>query len=302
MNQDLPRTLGPYRLIRRLGHGGMCEVFEARVFGASGFERRVAIKTLLPSRRGDASYQRLLIEEARLGAHLHHRNLLGVEDFGVVDGVYYLRMPLVDGLDLSSLLARGGPLTARHAVSIVVELALGLHALHNCVDDEGHPLGLVHRDVNPTNILLSRDGGVRLGDFGVAKATGRADITRGNVRKGTYAYMSPEQLEGRRLTPHSDLFGLGVTFVEMLTGHRPYDGAGVTAVMEEIRRGAEPDLDGVSDELRPLLSRCLAHDPDDRFEDAAALLAALDDPARRAPLDGALAIGGLVRAHAVREV
>ncbi|MDY7229278.1 serine/threonine-protein kinase [Hyalangium rubrum] len=278
--RELPRQLGPYRLVRRLGAGGMAEVFLALAFGASGFEKRVVLKVLRPEHVGDAVYERMFIEEGRLGARLSHRNLVGVHDLGCVEGTYYVRLDYVDGADLASLLARGLPGTAL-ALHIADELALALGAVHGLTDDEGRPLGVVHRDVTPANVLVSRLGEVKLADFGIAKATLLRDITRAGVRKGTYAYMSPEQVRGGALSPASDFFSLGTTLHELLTGRRPFDGETPLETMDRVREAHLGPLEEVEAELRPLLRACLARRPEERVASAEAFRALLS-PLRRA--------------------
>ncbi|HZS37205.1 MAG TPA: serine/threonine-protein kinase [Polyangia bacterium] len=278
-----PRArLGPYRLIRRLGRGGMAEVFLATAFGASGFEKKVAIKTLLPELQGNGELERLLIEEAKLGGLLSHRNLIGVQELGVDAGVYWVRMDYVDGLDLKTRLERGLP-PPELALLIAEEVALALAYVHAFAGDDGRPLGLVHRDVSPSNILVSRAGEVKLADFGVAKATGLADITRANVRKGKYAYMSPEQVAGAPLGPASDQFGLGVTLMELLCGRRPYDGETPLATMERIREAAPPDVSALDVDLQELVRGCLAKAPEARFEDLESLGRAIAAARARRP-------------------
>ena len=292
----LPRQLGPYRLLRRVGAGGMAEVFLALTFGASGFEKRVAIKTLLPGLRDNARLQRSLIEEARLGARLQHRNLVQVHDLGLADGVYFVRMDFVDGADLGSLLARERP-SAALSLLIAEETVLALAYLHAADDDEGRPLGLVHRDVSPGNILVSRAGEVKLSDLGIVKATMLADVTQVNIVKGKYAYMSPEQAGRAPLDARTDQFGLGVTLMELLTGRRPYEGETPMELMERIRATAPPDLRGVDRDLRALLRRCLARDPADRFADDEELRAAIARCRRKrlaSPADLAAWVGGLL--------
>jgi eukaryotic-like serine/threonine-protein kinase len=268
------RTLGPYRLLRRLGAGGMAEVFLAVAYGASGFEKRVAVKTLLPELRDNPQLQRSLIEEARLGARLQHRNLVQVHDLGVADGVYYVRMDYVDGPDLRTLLAARRP-PPELALLVAEEVALALRFVHLATDDDGRPLGLVHRDISPSNVLVSRAGEVKLADFGVAKATMLADVTQANVLKGKYSYMSPEQVKGEPLSPRSDQFSFGVTLVELLCGRRPYDGTTPLETMELVRSAAPPDLQPLDQDLQALLLRCLAATPDGRFPDDDQLLRAL---------------------------
>lgn len=278
----LRARLGPYRLKRRLGRGGMAEVFLATAFGASGFEKKVALKTLLPELQGNAEFERLLIEEARLGALLSHRNLIGVQELGVDGGVYWVRMDYVDGVNLGTRLERGRP-PPELALLVAEEVALALAYVHAFAGADGRPLGLVHRDVSPLNILLSRAGEVKLADFGVAKATGLADITRANVRKGKYAYMSPEQVAGAPLSAASDQFGLGVTLMELLCGRRPYDGETPHATMERIREAAPPDVSALEVDLQELMRGCLARLPEARFEDLEALRRAIAAARLRRP-------------------
>jgi eukaryotic-like serine/threonine-protein kinase len=256
-------SLGPYALVRRLGHGGMAEVFLAVAHGASGFERRVAIKVLLPELQGEPTLERALVREARIAGRLAHRNLAAVLHLGVDDGVTYVVMEWIDGGDLDTL-TRARPLPLPLVLLVAEELALGLDHLHRAADDRGLPLGLVHRDVSPSNVLVSRAGEVKLGDFGIAKATALADLT-GGTRKGKYAYMSPEQLVGEPLTGASDQFALGVTLVELATGTRPFDAETPLATMDNVRRGVRPDLSALPADVAALAHRALAPAPDDRF-------------------------------------
>ncbi|MEO1269143.1 MAG: serine/threonine-protein kinase [Myxococcota bacterium] len=294
MDRTLPRYLGPYCLVRRVGHGGMCEVYLAMVYGASGFEKRVAIKTLLPECQGNASMERLLIKEATIGAQLQHRNLVQIHDFGSDEGVYYVRMDYVEGADLLTLIRKEQPAPAL-ALLIAEEIALALDYVHRCTDSEGRPLGLVHRDISPSNILLSVSGEVKLADFGVAKATKLADVTQGNIRKGKYAYMSPEQVASDELTPRSDQFGLAITLMEMLCGRRPFDGASPLATMDRIRAGDPPDLSDLKPEFRPLIARCLNHSPNARYPSAGSLYRALARLRHNLPPAGSPALGAWVR-------
>ena len=267
----LPAQLGPYKLLRRLGYGGMCEVFLAECYGASGFVKRVAIKTLLTEHRGQGRYERLLIHEATLGAMLTHRNLVQVHDLGIHQGTPYVRLDYVDGADLRALLQLERPSTAL-ALHLIAEVALALDYLHGCGDAQGRPLGLVHRDVSPSNILLSLAGEVKLADLGIAKATKRESLTQGNSRKGKYAYMSPEQIRNQPLDPRSDLFSLGVTLMELLCGRRPYEGRHALETMELITSAqSAPALEDAPPSCQALLRRCLAPDPARRFPHALAL-------------------------------
>ncbi len=268
----MPSTLGPYELIARLGAGGMAEAWKARAFGASGFEKIVVLKVLLPELRGEAQYERMFIEEAKLHARLMHQNLVQVHELSSADGQYFVRLDWVDGADL----ARLGPLMPEPLALFVAEaLALALDYVHRAVDDAGRPLGLVHRDVSPSNVLLSREGEVKLTDLGIAKATALKDTTRAGVRKGKYAYMSPEQVSGLPLTAASDQFGLGVTVAELLTGARPFDGATPLETMDRVREAAPPELASVAEDVKAVLLKAFAKDPAARFPDTEAMRAAL---------------------------
>lgn len=255
-------AIGPYQLVRPLGRGGMAEIHLAIAHGASGFERTVAIKTLAPEHAGDPELERALIREAVLGGALHHRNLVAVLGLGVSDGAYYVVLEYVDGGDLAARLD-GTALPEPLALHLVHELALGLGHLHAARDPRGLSLGLVHRDVGPANVLVSSTGDVKLADFGVAKATAWADRTAAGARKGRYSYMAPEQLAGEPVTAAADQFGLAVVLVELLTGHRPFDGETPWALLDAIARG--PRLDPLPDDLRAIATRALAPRAADRF-------------------------------------
>jgi eukaryotic-like serine/threonine-protein kinase len=290
----MPSTIGPYRLLQRLGAGGMAEVWLAAAHGASGFEKRVALKVLLPELRDNPRLLKLLIEEARLGARLQHRNLVQVHDLAVADGTYFLRLDYVDGADLRRLLERA-QLAPELALLVAEEVVLALQYLHAACDEQGRPLGLVHRDVSPGNILLSRAGEVKLSDLGVTKATLLADVTQANVLKGKYAYMSPEQIAGEPLGSRSDQFGLGVTLMELLCGRRPFDGATPLETMERVRAAEPPGLEGLAADLQALLWRCLARDPAARFPDDEALRRAIAACRAARPAAAPIELGAWVR-------
>ncbi len=283
----LPPAIGPYRVLRQLGAGGMARVLLAEAHGASGFTRQVALKLLLPELAQSARMQRLLIEEARLSGQLSHRNLVQVHDLALSEGAYYLRMDYVDGGDLRRL-TRAAPLPLALCLLVAEEVVLALQYLHLATDAQGRPLGLIHRDVSPANILISCAGEVKLADLGVAKATLLADVTQVNVLKGKYAYMSPEQVTGEPLTASSDQFGLGVTLYQLLRGRLPFTGDTPLATMEQVREARPPDVADLDPGVGRLLLRCLAREPARRFADDEALRQALASCRARhpaAPLD-----------------
>jgi serine/threonine-protein kinase len=258
-----PVRIGPYRVLERLGRGGLGEVFLAESYGASGFVRRVAVKRLLPELADDADLERALVQEGVLGGLLRHRGLVQVLGLGVDGGRYHVVMEWIDGVDLHDLTARG-PVPRPVALVVLEEIALALDHVHRACDAGGRPLGLVHRDVGAANVRVSREGEVKLVDLGLLKATQLADRTRGDLRKGTYAYMSPEQVAGEPLTPASDVFALGVLAAELFTGERPFDRATPLATMDAIRAAALPPWPTLDDDTRALLAGCLAPSPADR--------------------------------------
>ncbi|MEZ4380009.1 MAG: serine/threonine-protein kinase [Nannocystaceae bacterium] len=293
------RQLGPYRIVRRLGAGGMAEVHLARRFGASGWEKQVALKLLREEHRGRADLERLLLAEARLGARFDHPGLVGVHDLGLAGGVYYVCMDYIDGGDLRALCARR-PLPRPLALYVGEQLAAALAHVHALAGDDGRPLGLVHRDVSPGNVLLSRAGAVKLSDFGIAKATAAEDRTFGRLRKGKYAYMAPEQLAGEALSGAADIFALGVTLHELLLGRRPFDRPSdgplqTMAATQAAELGADHDFGDLDDALADLLRRALARDPKGRFASARALARALQAAARRLEPAGVIELGEWVR-------
>ena len=307
---DLPSRIGPYRLLSRLGTGGLCEVFLAEAYGASGFVRRVAVKRLHDSLAGEAELTRALIREAQLGGMLRHRGLVQIHGLGIEDDRYFVVMEWIDGCDLATLLEVAPP-PRPVACAIAGELAAALDYVHRAVDLEGRPLGLVHRDLSASNVLISREGEVKLTDFGLAKATLLADRSRGDVRKGTYAYMSPEQVAQvaeQPLTQASDQFAFGVLLAELLTGERPFDREGVLATMQAISDAdltAWPRLAQLAErdpEAAELLIACLARQPEARIASVAALRARLPllGPAAELAEVAAWTQGAMQRAEAAQ--
>jgi len=245
-------------LHERIGSGGMAEVYRATYSPEGGFEKQVALKRILPSYADDAEFVSLFRREAELCSTLHHPNIVQVFDLGRHANTYFLAMEYVDGLPLSTVLRglgwQGLPLSA--VVFLGAELAAALDYLHRRTGKYGEPLHLIHRDVNPPNVLISRGGEVKLSDFGIARDTARAQLTvAGNVR-GKLGYMSPEQAYGKPIDGRTDLFALGLTLHEALTGRRLLVGQDEAALMmaavsqellppSHIRPDVPPELDAV---------------------------------------------------------
>jgi eukaryotic-like serine/threonine-protein kinase len=219
-------VMGKYFLHERLGAGGMAEVFRATYSPEGGFEKQVAVKRVLPAYMDNEEFLALFRREAELGSLLIHPNIVQVLDLGRHQGTVFLTMEYVQGLPLSTLLRRmpGRRLPPAVVAYIGAEIAAALAYVHARVDTRGEPLGLVHRDLNPPNILLSRVGEVKLSDFGIARAAGRMALTQAQVVRGKAGYMAPEQIKGEPLDGRADLFALGLTLHEALTGQRTIPG------------------------------------------------------------------------------
>ena len=275
---------GRYQLLRKIAAGGMGQVFLARS-GASGFEKILVIKRILPSLGEDEEFVEMFFDEARIAARLNHPNLVQIFDVGEVDGVPFLAMEYLSGEDLRRVekAARkaGTPLPLGLILRVIADAAAGLAYAHGVRDAQGQPMGLVHRDVSPQNILVGFDGAVKLIDFGVAKAAGRSQRTASGILKGKYAYMSPEQADGRPLDGRSDIFALGIILWEVLTGHRLFKGENDLETLRLVKDCLVPPPSRFNPEVTPELEgivlRCLHPKPEDRFPDAAQLQLALEN-------------------------
>lgn len=278
------QKLGRYTLLTPVAQGGMARVWAARQVGIRGFQKLVAIKTIMPALAADPEFERMFLDEARIAAAVHHPNVAEILDLGEVGSVLFLAMEWVDGVSLLNLLkARPRmPIPDPIAVRIIADACAGLHAAHELRGERGEPLGVVHRDVSPHNILVGHDGNVKVADFGVAKAMGleHAPTVAGQL-KGKVAYMSPEQALGDvSVDRRSDIFSLGAVLYECLTGQRAWAGANDVARLQnllsgniipprQVRSDLPPDLENV-------LAYCLAVDPARRFQNAEQLRVALE--------------------------
>jgi serine/threonine-protein kinase len=256
----------------------MAEVFLARRRGAAGVQKRLVVKRIRPERAGDPRLLALFVKEARLSMDLVHANIVPVFDFGRVGDALFLAMEFVDGRDLGAALARaherGVALDPVLAAHIGGEACQALHYAHGKKDDAGRPLGVVHRDVTPRNVLLSFAGEVKLADFGVAALA--ADDESGRIR-GTPAYMSPEQARGEAVDARSDLFSLGLVLWEALAGARVYTAADAAGLLAEARAGVVPPLPAsVPEPLRQAVARATQPRPEDRYDGANKMHQALD--------------------------
>jgi serine/threonine-protein kinase len=278
--------IGRFDILGRLAIGGMAEIFLAREGGAHGASREVVVKRVLPHVAKDAMLTDMFVQEARLCMSLRHPNICPIYEFGEHDGAFFLAMEWVHGVSLADIIhrvrRRGGTLPVPLAVKVIADIAAALRHAHAATGRDGRPLGIVHRDVTPENIVVGYDGVARLIDFGIAKAkSSQLDKTQAGVLKGKFAYMSPEQYQGEELDGRSDIFSLGVCLFEALTGQSLFDRGNeyetVAAIVLETDvpsiRSVRPDL---SETLDGIVRRALARDREDRFASADEMHVALD--------------------------
>ncbi|TVQ91979.1 MAG: tetratricopeptide repeat protein [Deltaproteobacteria bacterium] len=284
---QLPCTFGKYELLERIATGGMAEVYLARTFGVAGFEKRLVIKRIRPELAGDPHHISLFINEARIGVQLNHENVVQVYDLGKVGRDWYIAMEHLAGRDLNKLVKAlrvdGERLPVPVAVHVVAEVCRGLAYAHAMHDAEGQPLGVVHRDVSPHNVLLTFAGAVKLVDFGIARLVGTkapplAGLPSDGSRKpggGKYAYMSPEQARGEEVDHRTDVFSAGIVLWELLVGHRMYrhDDPAEKLRLVQSAEISDPTAEGIhfDPDLARILDRALAPDRAHRYKNAALL-------------------------------
>jgi serine/threonine-protein kinase len=272
-----PRPFGKYLLLRQLAIGGMAEVYLARQSGPAGFEKECVIKRILPSLAVDQQFVNMFLDEARIAARLSHPNIVQIFDLGSIgEGDYFLAMEHVHGVDLQQIeeaeAQRGGRIPLAIAVRIASNVAEGLEHAHRATDGRGHPLGLVHRDVTPSNVIISFDGVSKILDFGIAKAVAKKQRTEVGVIKGKIPYMSPEQVQGEPLDYRSDIFSLGTMLYELTTGHKPFEGEGPADLSMKILNSdpRPPDfyVERFPAPLSDIIERAMAKKPGERFQSA----------------------------------
>ena len=249
--------LGRYEIVKHLAQGGMADVLLARTVGIEGFERHVVIKRIRAEQARDRRYVDMFLDEARLAATLHHHNIVPVNDIGEEAGEYFFAMEYVHGEDVRALLTQLNKsrqhVPLEHAITIITAAAAGLHHAHEQRGPDRAPLDIVHRDVSPANILLGYDGGVKVADFGIAKAAHRTTETRSGTLKGKVAYMSPEQCVGEAVDRRSDVFSLGIVLYELLTVRRLFKGENDFVIMTSLVHGQIPPPSNYRPDLPPEL-------------------------------------------------
>lgn len=272
-----------YNFLERLAAGGMAEVYVAEQTNVEGFKKKVAIKRVLPHLSANESFIAMFLDEARLGARLQNANIVSVLDIGATetgDGgekAYFIVMEYIDGCDLKKVIEssrkRNEKFPLKEAIYIAIEACSGLSHAHNLVDEHGKPCNIVHRDISPPNILLSRDGEVKVTDFGLAKATTQISKTDPGMVKGKFSYLSPEAALGEEVDARADIFALGVVLWEMIAGRRLFYGDTDYQTVKLVQQANIPRLShfhpDVTDELEAILDRALARDPAKRYQTAA---------------------------------
>jgi serine/threonine-protein kinase len=290
------QRLGRYQLVGEIASGGMASVFLARLGGVAGFQRFVAIKRLHPHLANEPEFVEMFLDEARLAASIHHRNVVPILEIGTTSGGYYLVMEFIEGRTLARLMTQAAVLretVPRDALlRIVLDTLSGLHAAHEQVDDDGKPMGVVHRDCSPQNILVGQDGCSRITDFGIARATARLHSTREGAMKGKLAYMAPEQTQGEGFDRRADLFSVAVVLWEVLAARRLFKSNTEAQTLRRLLHDPIPRLGDAIDihpALDALCHKGLARDPNDRFQTAEEMADALEHAAKVAGGDGAVA-------------
>ena len=279
-----PIQFGKYQLLDKIATGGMAELFRAKLTGAQGFEKLIAIKKILPNLSEEESLVTSFIDEAKLAALLHHENIVQIYDFGDMDNEYFIAMEFLFGKDLRTIRKtakkRDLPLGMENILYIVSRICAGLDYSHNLKDLQGQPLNIIHRDINPQNVLVTYEGQVKIIDYGIAKAASHNNKTRENLIKGKLAYMSPEQANGQTIDHRSDIFSTGIILYELLAVRRMFEGETMHVLSLVRDAHYDPPEEVIPDlpaKLNQILSRALAKDPDQRYQSASEMLADLEE-------------------------
>jgi eukaryotic-like serine/threonine-protein kinase len=270
-----------YTITERLDHGGMAEVFRGVAESMEGFKKPVAIKRILPNLTKNQKFVSMFLDEARLSLFLQHANIVQVFDISKTpDNAYFLVMEYVDGCNLKGLIERhkqkGKRLSIGHSVYLMIECCKALQYAHSLEHPEtNEPLGIVHRDISPPNILLSKNGEIKLVDFGLAKANSQIESTDPGVVKGKFSYLSPEAASGQNVDSRADVFAVGIILWELFTGRRLFYGDSDYQTVELVRQARVPSIAALNPEIdaeiEQVVRKALARDPDDRYQHAADL-------------------------------
>ncbi len=266
-----------YKILNKLDAGGMAEVFVAESESMKGFKKRVAIKRILPHLSKNQKFVQMFLDEAKLCLQLEHANIVNVFDIGKADAAFFIVMEYVEGTNLKKVIEShrraGKIIPIEQSIYVLREVCEGLAYAHDSTDMTTHePLGLVHRDVSPPNILLSKRGEIKLVDFGLAKATSQLEETDPGVVKGKFSYLSPEAASGIAVDMRADVFSVGILLYEMLTGQRLFYGENDYHTVELVRKADIPPISSINPQVPPemeeVITKALARDPDERYQHA----------------------------------
>jgi serine/threonine-protein kinase len=294
-DQKLPSKFGSFYLYDHLGSGGMAEIFLAKVFTDLGAERSCAIKRILPDLSSDNSFGEMLINEAKLCSRLSHANIVQTYDLGNQDGLYYIAMEYVEGFDLNrllSLLSKAGiALPLQFSLYIIIEILNGLDYAHRLTNQKGNPLEIIHRDVSPTNVLISTQGEVKVCDFGIAKAA-LGDLEAQTIDayhlKGKVAYMSPEHLNHEEIDSRADLYAAGILLWELLSGRRLFKAKDEDETLRRAKASEVPILENRGfpeyEMLAGIVIKALEKEPLDRFQTGQKCIHAIHEYMQKAGL------------------
>ncbi|MBI5508850.1 MAG: serine/threonine protein kinase [Deltaproteobacteria bacterium] len=267
-------VFGKYFLLKRIASGGMGEIFLAKLKGPVGFEKLLVVKRILQHHLENQEFVDMFFAEARVAAQLTHSNIVQIYEMGEIEDCFYIAMEYVHGKPLREVLdrtrARGDSVQAAHAIEMISKVCEGMSYAHNATNMEGERIGIVHRDLNPHNLLVSYSGEVKIIDFGIAKTTMSTTKTESGTIKGKFVYMSPEQSAAEPLDKRSDLFSLGICLYETLTFTNPFAKANVVLSLDAIQRNDPPPVGQTNPKLAvfdPVISKALAKKRDDRYAD-----------------------------------
>jgi len=267
-------NIGPYLLREKIAEGGMAELFLADYIREDGFRRIVAVKKILLHLAENQDFINMFIREARLAALLRHPNVIQIIDFGKIKNVYYIAMEYIDGKNLAEIMAHiKEPLSVDLSIFLILQISAGLHYSHAKTNDEtGEPLNIVHRDISPQNLIISYQGEVKIGDYGISKARSEPSFTQAGVIKGKLSYLSPEQALGQEVGRQADIYALGLIFYEILSGKRVYRFSDNIEAIRSIPEKEIPPLMSVKpyipDELNRIVMKCLEKDLKLRYQSA----------------------------------
>ncbi len=265
-----------FKLVKKLAEGGMGAVYEAKQLGAEGFEKTMAIKTILEDYSTNPEFVEMFIGEAKLVADLVHQNIVQIYQLGKVNNIYYIAMEYINGIDLGAFMDRhselGVELPVDMATFLISRVCRGLEYAHAKSDSNGHPLGVVHRDISPGNIMMTWEGVVKITDFGIAKAKKLMKDREGEVLLGKIQYMSPEQAEFKQTDGRSDIFSLGVVMYELLSGQQLFAEENTIVALRNISVKTIPSIRTINprvpEDVERLLNKALERDKNKRYQTA----------------------------------